>query len=780
MIREERNALVLLLVFALGAFALYFFVLKPALESAATPTPSTVNATGDDAVDDATDLRPKAAKRMFGLRMHVFDAIHGGPIDEANLTLIGAEDVGAEPVITHSPAGGITVDMLPPGITFGVKIQAPGYRSATLNRLRGEARRVQDLGVIALEPLRRLDVTVFGADDKPVADGKLTLFALDAPLPNGDGFERAARLAEALAAAPSSTATSGRDGAAVFANLEPRRFALRIEVADAATLLVPEIDLTRRGAYLHVPIASGITATGSLARADGSALDVDGARLLLLEFPAPGAELLSVADVPVARDGSFTAARVLALPHVAIPRVAGAATMVSGPWSLGSEAPLALRVEAGCAIEGTVLDSDQKPVEHAAVELWCKRRGAPIGRMTTAKDGRYRIDGLPTCAARLRVVAPIEGADERVVELQPGPPTSVAVRLAGSTVLEGVVQDELGQPLPGALVETLWPMRRELADLNGRFRMSGLAPGDVVLRASWPGRRPFEQRYTVRLRETAFVECSLLPEHVLQVTVLSPEKIAESNVPVVAIPVSSDGTPDETGTRVVTSGDDGIARFRGLTAPARFVLLSAGGSGAPVKSQPFGLETSGSITAVALTQRAAGSIEGVVRGDDGSPLPHALVRVHGSLDPWFERLVDHTVRPVLTSASGFYRVGGLPPGTYRVTAARGGRAPAAVSDLVLGERGALTGVDLSIAPAADLEGVVTDTDGRPVAGAEVTLSGDSGAQLTTTVLADGAGRFRFAPEPHEGVVVRARGPTRGNGRAEPATSGPTIVVLTDP
>ncbi|MBK6939820.1 MAG: carboxypeptidase regulatory-like domain-containing protein [Planctomycetes bacterium] len=780
MIREERNALVLLLVFALGAFALYFFVLKPALESAATPTPSTATATDDDAIDDATDLRPKAAKRMFGLRMHVFDAIHGGPVEDANLTLLGAEDVGAEPVITRLPAGGITVDMLPPGITFGVKIQAAGYRSATLNRLRGEARRVQDLGVIALEPLRRLDVTLFGADDKPVADGKLSLFALDAPLPRSDGFERAARLAEALASSPSATATSGKDGAAVFGNLEPRRFALQIEVAAAATLLVPEIDLTRRGAYLHVPVAGGIQAGGTLARADASALGVDGSRLLLLEFPAPGAELLSVADVPVARDGSFSIPRILALPHVAIPRVGGAATMVSGPWNVGGDAPLHLRVEDGCVVEGTVQDSDQKPVEHAAVEIWCKRRGAPIGRMTTAKDGRYRIEGLPACAARLRVVAPTEGADERVVELRPGAPTSVAVRLAGSTVLEGVVQDPVGQPLPGALVETLWPARRELADLNGRFRISGLAPGDVVLRASWPGRRPFEQRYTVRLRETAFVECNLQQEHVLQVTVLSPEKVAEANVPIVAIPLMADGAADDSGARMVTSGDDGIARFGGLAAPARFVLLSAGGSGAPVKSQPFGLEQNGAITAVALTQRAAGSIEGVVRGDDGAPLAHALVRVHGSLDPWFERLVDHTVRPVLTSASGFYRVGGLPPGTYRVTAARAGRAPAAVSDLVLGERGALTGVDLSIAPAADLEGVVTDADGRPVAGAEVSLTGDSGAQLATTVLADGAGRFRFAPEPQEGVVVRARGPTRGNGRAEPAASGPTIVALTDP
>lgn len=780
MIREERNALVLLLVFALGAFALYFFVLKPALESAAAPNPSTVTTADEEADDDATDLRPKSAKRMFGLRMHVFDAIHGGPVEDTSLTLLGADDVAAEPVITRLPAGGITVDMLPPGITFGLKIQAPGYRSATLNRLRGEARRVQDLGVIALEPLRRLDVTVFGADEKPLADAKLTLFALDAPLPHADGFERAARLAEALAGPACASATSGRDGAAVFGNLEPRRFALRIEVADAATLLVPEVDLTRRGAYLHVPIASGIAARGTLARADGSAVDVDAARLLLLEFPAPGAELLSVADVPVARDGSFSVARVLALPHVAIPRVAGAATMVSGPWNVGGESPLALRVEDGCAIEGTVLDSDQKPVEHAAVELWCKRRGAPIGRMTTAKDGRYRIEGLPACAARLRVVAPTEGADERVVELRPGQPLTVAVRLAGSTVLEGVVQDPVGQPLPGALVETLWPARRELADLGGRFRIAGLAPGDVVVRASWPGRRPFEQRFTVRLRETAFVECSLLPEHVLQVTVLSPEKVAEANVPVVAIPLSADGAPDDPGARMVTSGEDGIARFGGLTTPARFVLLSAGGSGAPVKSQPFGLESSGTITAVALTQRAAGSIEGVVRGDDGAPIPYALVRVHGSLDPWFERLVDHTVRPVLTSASGFYRVGGLPPGTYRVTAARAGRAPASVSDLVLGERGALTGVDLSLAPADDLEGVVTDADGRPVAGAEVTLTGDSGSQIATTVLADGAGRFRFAPEPHEGVIVRARGPSRGNGRAEPAASGPTIVALTDP
>ncbi|MBL8769689.1 MAG: carboxypeptidase regulatory-like domain-containing protein [Planctomycetes bacterium] len=780
MIREERNALVLLLVFALGAFALYFFVLKPALESAATPSTPTAVADDTPAADDVADLRPKAAKRMFALRMHVFDATHGGPIEAPTLTVLGADDVGAEPVVTHLPTGGITIDMLPPGITFGLKIQAPGYRSATLNRLRGEARQVQDLGVIALEPLRRLDVTVFGADDAPIADASLTLFALDAPLPRTDGFDRAARLAEALRDTPAASATSARDGTAVFSGLPPRRFALRIDSASGATALVPEIDLTRRPAFLHVPIAAGIAARGTLRRSSGDTPNDDGARLLLLEFPALGAELLSLADVAVARDGSFSVPRILALPHVAVPRVSGAASMVFGPWNVSADVPIELRTEDGCAVEGVVLDADQKPVEHAAVELWCKRRGAPIGKTTTGKDGRYRVEGLPACAARLRVVAPIEGADERIVELRSGPPANVAVRLAGSTVLEGVVQDEVGQPLPGALVETVWPQRRELADLNGRFRITGLAPGDVVLRSSWPGRRPFEQRYTVRLRETAFVECSLLREHTLQVTVLSPEKVAEANVSVVAIPLAADGTPDEVGTRIATSGGDGIARFGGLAPPARFVLLSAGGSGAPVKSQPFSLDEAGAVTAVALTQRAAGSIEGVVRGDDGTPLAHTLVRVHGSLDPWFERLVDNTVRPVLTSASGFYRVGGLPPGTYRVTASGAGRAPAAVSDLVLNDRGALTGVDLALAPAPDLEGVVTGADGRPVAGAEVTLAGDSGAQAATTVLADGAGRFRFTPEPHEGVVLRARGPLRGSGRAEPAPSGPTIVVLTDP
>ncbi len=779
MIREERNALVLLLVFALGAFGLYFFVLKPALESAATPT-SPTTPTEAPVADDADDLRTRGAKRMFGLTMHVFDATHGGPIDDATLTVLGADDVGAEPVITHTPTGAIQVDMLPPGITFGVRIQAAGYKAATVQRLRGEARQVQDLGVIALEPLRRLDVTVFGDQDKPVADAKLALYALDAPLPRSDGFERAARLADALLAAPEVTATSGSDGAAVFGSLPPRRFALRIDVANGVSQLVPEIDLTRRGAYLHVPVGTGIAVRGALRRADGSTLDVDGGRLVLIEFPAPGAELLSMADVDVARDGSFAVSRVLALPHVAIPRLAAAATMVSGPWSLGADVPLELRLEDACVAHGVVLDANRKPVEHASVEVWCKRRGAPIGRTTTGKDGRYRIDRLPACAARLRVVAPTEGADERMVELRPAKPAEVTVNLVGSTVLEGVVQDPAGPPLPGALVETVWPQRSTLADLNGHFRIVGLAPGDVVLRASWPGRRPFEQRFTVRLRETAFVECGLVPEHTLQVTVLSPEKVAEANVAVIAVPLAADGSAIDENARIATSDADGIARFKGLTPPARFVLLSAGGSGAPVKSQPFQLDANASVTAVALTQRAAGTIEGVVRGDDGAPLPFALVRVHGVGDPWFDRLVDGTVRPVLTSATGFYRIGGLPPGAYRVTASRPGRAPAAVSELTLTERGALTGVDLALMAAADLEGVVTDAEGHPVAGAEVTLAGDSGAQLAPTVLADGAGRFRFTPELLDGLVLRARGPSRGNGRTEPAASGPTIIALTDP
>lgn len=193
---------------------------------------------------------------------------------------------------------------------------------------------------------------------------------------------------------------------------------------------------------------------------------------------------------------------------------------------------LALRVEVHApgraskvvttTAETAQLEIELAPAESLTGEIWANRRetieGAEVVLQTeggarharTNKDGAFTLGDLAPGPARLRVRAKGRAALEKaiVIEARGGRrPTELGkLELAEAGVIEGVVVDGKGDPVPGArvgkdAVPTYLPVGTPAAglatcDARGRFRLEDLPEGNVVLEAyaADGGARPRERR----------------------------------------------------------------------------------------------------------------------------------------------------------------------------------------------------------------------------------------------------------------------------------------------
>lgn len=147
------------------------------------------------------------------------------------------------------------------------------------------------------------------------------------------------------------------------------------------------------------------------------------------------------------------------------------------------------------AISGRVVDQDSTSVPGAVVRI--------TGRSETTSDGKgqFAFSALPPDAFELT-------ASKALYASAPGirvPPSWPTVRLADGgrvtdvvlhlwrgAVIEGMVVDDDGDPVPDVRVTVLKPeitgsssvVRTETTDAMGRYRVTGLAPGDYIIAGS--------------------------------------------------------------------------------------------------------------------------------------------------------------------------------------------------------------------------------------------------------------------------------------------------------
>ncbi|NVJ25361.1 carboxypeptidase regulatory-like domain-containing protein [Myxococcus sp. AM011] len=373
----------------------------------------------------------------------------------------------------------------------------------------------------------------------------------------------------------------------------------------------------------------------------------------------------------------------------------------------------------------------------------------------TAEDGTLRLPTRPgdyLLSARAQGHAP---ARREATRPSGESETSVELTLSAGVTLQGRTVEEQGgepvplaevtlHPYPGAAIAWAEPatMAEEAvtatSDGRGQFQFSGLAPGRYGLTAEAPG----YSRRTLRFLH--------VPQQGELVVGLWGAGTLEGFV------VDAQGQP-VSGAQVTASG--GREPVNTATSEGGGFALEVGGGDWVVTARhgdtlgrvPGTLFVAPGQTLRGLTVRlgAASGLTGqVVSTGDGAPVRDAVVVVSPSG-------ADGELGRTTSSGEGLYQLA-LPPGEYDVTVRARGFASATHEGVVVTE-GAPGTLDVKLEPAtAEVEGVVLNPSGQPVAGAEVRAQPRRGGGAASTTRTDTQGTYTLSGLLPGPTSVRAR------------------------
>lgn len=492
---------------------------------------------------------------------------------------------------------------------------------------------------------------------------------------------------------------------------------------------------------------------------------------LLAEDPAlvRGAVLTlrSVADelvtAEVAADGAFAFERSITPGPAALSVAAGQVAFASGSAVATIRVeeqshPFELEVTAPSVLTGRVVDENRAPV--AGARITATAAGQLLDRLTRAgsalldrnigklgdqltrsaagepepllavtdAEGRYRLSGLPPGAVALRVVRQGYGSTQQQVEVPPCGTSAAAPDLglrAGCRV-RGKVQRG-GRALAGVQVGVVVDGMAitAITDLEGAYELADLPPGDYRVSARYSTFPSVKSRDVARARPDApsVVDVELPPGRTVRGSV-----------------TGTDGQPVE-GALVWLRGEqanpvlsDSNGAFE-IEAPNRAIELVVGQnerSARKVVPVPLEVErVSVSIDAVpncAVTARVLGL-------PGRRPLSGVLLRVandrssEASSSRWFDLEAGSLRNPL------------FPAGKSKVIFWAEGHAPVQREiELQAGEEHDFG--EILLEPGCQLDGVVTDEAGKPVAGAEVFLGEESDLlEYQSRTRSDAQGRF---------------------------------------
>jgi len=390
----------------------------------------------------------------------------------------------------------------------------------------------------------------------------------------------------------------------------------------------------------------------------------------------------------------------------------------------------------GGAILGVVRGPDGRAVRGARVEVLV---GATDARTTTDRQGRFRLKELTPGAYSLSVTSPSLAAEVLdSVAVSRDRTAQVRVDLeepdgAAPGAIFGVVRDQDGHALPGAIIEVVsGPTDVETsAGVEGRYELSGLAAGTYAVRASaagywgntWDGilvtaghsvRVDFALR---RANDGAFG------------AILGTVTDGEGHALRGAVVEVVDGPTH----RRAETGEDGRYHLPELSAGA--YLVRAAKDGYESLTHDASVTAGGTTTLnFTLARRTIGRIIGHVNSAAGEALSGVTVRIVEGPQ-------------ALTGPLGGYEIENVPAGEYTLRASKDGFRTA-VKEHVVVHAGEATVVDWVLereAPAfGRIVGRVTDLEGHAIAEAKVRITQ---GPVIREVFTNGEGRYALEELP---------------------------------
>ncbi len=517
---------------------------------------------------------------------------------------------------------------------------------------------------------------------------------------------------------------------------------------------------------LAVPRAQSVI-TGRVV-ADASGDPISNARVVL-NLPGSTDRVVAVSE----RDGRFS----LPVPPGRHNIVATKPRFARGQVTVdaGTEG-VEIRLRRGAAISGRIIDEFGDPVVAARVFVETPRTAAAVATTGTDDRGEYRIGGLSagTFSVAVLTIGP--------AEIRP---------LGGGRFAMNPVQMKTYYPNATTSTEAQsiainWGDERTGVDFVLPVGRAGFQPFDVGRRG--PG--PLTAQRLQAARQAAPADRTPPPSGVIRGTVTG-----ANGLPLPYAVVRLEGSPEP---QIVRTGTDARFEFRGL--PRGPHSMSASKVGYFLRDVRVPLQQGETLDNWPVPLEAWGIVAGSVLDEYGDPVQGAKVEV---LQLRYEggrrRLVGMPSFGSATDDHGSYRLFGLRPGQYIVSAEVGGAV--AIADLpgyartlfpgttvateaqfVTVGQAEVTGIDFGLvrAPSATVSGRFVNTKDEPTGGSLQLLP--SQRSLSAMGVPAGAriypdGRFEFPNvSPGEYVIQGYRGRTNNWTEGE---FGAARVTVTD-
>ena len=432
-------------------------------------------------------------------------------------------------------------------------------------------------------------------------------------------------------------------------------------------------------------------------------------------------------------------------------------------------APLAYRLgDQLLGLSGIVIDQDDRPVV-AEVRL----AGRTTRTTKSADDGSFTFTELTAGSYFVEAWTEAAAATPKRVHLTPGvAPLVLRVHAAAQLAITCLnLEDE--RAIVGAAVDLLphpqmgdEPVRSGVTDGRGKVVMRGLFPGNYAVVASAVGFRTSEAPLQPQAGLAWQATVRMVAGAPLSGRVVDDQARPVEGAVIIPLPASlaSAYIPRPRNSRHLSRSNREGEFILPALDEGQFILRATHPSFLPGQSAAIDSDGKRAHSGIEIVLAPGGSISGQVVDSDGVAQPGAMVRVN-ALDP---SVTSAGLRLVTSDRDGKFELGGLPLVAVELVA-----DTAQASSMNLGfdlsETARVTGALIRLDNDGVIQGTVTDSEGTPIADAEVVCVGHKigaiGLRPVFPETTDEEGRFAFTALPDNEFELTARRPYANNNQS---------------